>query len=178
MSGVFDELIKSIFYSKKEIHEALSDAIKGKLNLSISDFSNRSGISLSTLYKILSGEREPNMRTFMRIAETIREIEGKREEEKRERFIAVIGSRHVLNSIEKKEIKVDGKTVKIKEFSVTNFEEALISAIRSEREGASAVVCAPILSHTIERILSIPVTTIKPRGSVIRAVELAAKKSL
>ncbi len=39
-----------------------------------------------------------------------------------------------------------------------------------------ALVCAPIVSTTIERILHIPVATIQPQESVIRAIQLAAQK--
>jgi predicted transcriptional regulator len=38
-------------------------------------------------------------------------------------------------------------------------------------------VCAPILSSVIEQLVRIPVATIIPRGSVQRAIELAARKA-
>ncbi|MDO9516543.1 MAG: transcriptional regulator, partial [Methanosarcinaceae archaeon] len=44
------------------------------------------------------------------------------------------------------------------------------------REGAKAVVCAPIVSTTVEKILRIPVATIMPKNSMIEAIELAARK--
>jgi len=64
----------------------------------------------------------------------------------------------------------------IKEYAVTTVEETLIVAIQAEKEGASALVCAPIVSPTVEKIVNLPVTTIKPRASVSRAIEQAAKK--
>ena len=40
-----------------------------------------------------------------------------------------------------------------------------------------AIVCAPIVSTTIEKILRIPVVTIMPKNSVKEAIKLAAKKT-
>ena len=55
-------------------------------------------------------------------------------------------------------------------------EEAIIAAIKAERDGAKAVVCAPIVSSTIEKVLRIPVAIIMPRDSLFEAIELAARK--
>jgi predicted transcriptional regulator len=56
-------------------------------------------------------------------------------------------------------------------------EETIIASIKAERDGAQAVVCAPIVSPTIEKILRIPVATIMPKDSVMEAIKLAAKKT-
>lgn len=171
---VADELVTEIFVRDKELPEILATAIKQKLGMSIGEFSARSGIPASTLYKILSGERDPNMRTFRRILATIREIERGTTEQKK--FIAVIGARGVLDGIEKDEITFNNETIDIKEYAVTTIEEAIIAAIHAERDGASALVCAPIVSPTVEKIVRIPVATIRPTASVVKAIELAAKK--
>jgi len=42
-------------------------------------------------------------------------------------------------------------------------EEAIIAAIKAERDGAKALVCAPIVSTTVEKVLRIPVVSIMPR---------------
>jgi predicted transcriptional regulator len=55
-------------------------------------------------------------------------------------------------------------------------EEAIIAAIQAEKRGASALVCAPIVSPTVEKIVDIPVTTIKPDPGLMEAIKLAAKK--
>jgi predicted transcriptional regulator len=55
-------------------------------------------------------------------------------------------------------------------------EEAIIAAVNAERDGAKALVCAPIVSPTVEKILNIPVTTIIPKSSLIEAIELALRK--
>ena len=171
--SIANELVSEIFTSDEDLPFLLIKVIKQKMGLSIGEFSKRSGIPTSTLYKILSGERDPNLRTFRKVIKTIREIEEGGEEKK---FIAVIGSRGILDVIEKNEIVHEKEIIEIKEYAVTNMEEAIIAAINTEKDGASALVCAPIVSPTVEKIVNIPVTTIKPRSSVIQAIKLAAKK--
>lgn len=171
---VADDIVTAIFMHDKELTEIVAKAIKQRLGMSIGEFSEKSGIPVSTLYKILSGERDPNMRTFRRIITTVRELEGG--SAKKHKFIAVIGARGVLDVIDKNEISFNNETIAIKEYAVTTIEEAIIAAIHAERDGASALVCAPIVSPTVEKIVTIPVATIRPTTSVVRAIELAAKK--
>ena len=173
--GVAEELIADIFQQDKELHVVLSDVLKNKLRINVAKFSECAGVPQSTLYKILSGEREPNMKTFIKIVKAIRKIEEERGGKKR-RFIAVIAARSVLDGIEVRSVEVNGEKLDIKEYPATNIEDAIVSAVRAEREGAAAIVCAPILSPVVEKILQIPIITIKPRGSVINAIKAAARK--
>ena len=174
--SIADDIVADIFRHDKELPEILTKAIKQKLGMSIGEFSERSGVPASTLYKILSGERDPNLRTFKKILSTIKEIEGDYANDKH-KFIAVVGTRGVLDWIEKDTIRVGAeKTIDIKEYAVTGIEDAIIEAIKAERDGASALVCAPIVSSTVEKVVNIPVATIRPRSSVTRAIEFVAKK--
>ena len=50
-------------------------------------------------------------------------------------------------------------------------EDAIIAAVRAERDGALAIICAPIVAPTVEKIVSIPVSTVVPTNSIMRAVE-------
>jgi len=172
---IADDIVTEIFRYDKELPEILSKAIKQKLGVSIGEFSEKSGVPASTLYKILSGERDPNLRTFRRIINTIREIECA-ETNKKRKFIAIVCSRGCLDVLEKPTIKSGKDTFDIKEYAVTSMEEAIIAAIKAEQDGASALVCAPIVSSTVEKVVNIPVATIRPISSVARAVELVAKK--
>lgn len=174
--NIADYMVTEIFGHDKELPVVLTKTIKQKLGVSIGEFSKKSGIPASTLYKILSGERDPNLRTFRRILNTIRAVEGECAKNKK-KFIAVIGVRGVLDGIEKKTISIGPETIDIKEYAVTTIEEAIIAAIQSEKDGASALVCAPIVSPTVEKIVNIPVATIRPKSSVVRAIELVARKT-
>lgn len=92
------------------------------------------------------------------------------------KFIAVIAARPVLDNIRETKKKIGGNLCTIREYSATSIEEAIIAAVRAEQEGARALVCAPIVSPTVEKILSIPVATIMPRNSLIEAIERVSRK--
>jgi predicted transcriptional regulator len=168
-----EKVIKSAFESDEVFQKTLSIVIKEDLNLTAVDFAKKANIPPSTLYKILSGNRDPNIKTLRQIVKTIREI---KETSGGGDFIAVIAARSVLDNIVETKKKISGKLITIREYSATSMEEAIIAAVNAERDGAKALVCAPIVSPTVEKILSIPVTTIIPRNSLIEAIELALKK--
>ncbi len=167
-----DELIRAALESDEAFIKAFSRILKEELRTSAAEFSESSGIPASTIYKLLSGHREPNIKTLRQIVSVLRKMEGTEKTE----FIAVIAARPVLDYITEKKLKVKGKLLTIREYSATSMEEAIIAAIRAERDGARAVVCAPIVSTTIEKVLRIPVATIMPKDSLIEAIALAAKK--
>jgi len=170
---VASELIDSIIESDDAFRENLRRILKTELGMSIPEFCKSAGISQSTIYKILSEDREPNLRTVRQIIIAIKKIEGLQNEP----FIAVIVARSVLNKIEERRMKIGGKIITIREYPANSMEETIISAIKAERDGAVAVVCAPIVSSTIEKILRIPVAIIMPKESMIEAIKLAAKKT-
>ncbi|MBU4373347.1 MAG: helix-turn-helix domain-containing protein [Euryarchaeota archaeon] len=167
-----DELIKAAVESDEAFIKAFSRIIKEDLRMTAAEFSERSGIPPSTIYKLLSGHREPNIKTLRQIVSVLRKMEGTEKSE----FIAVIAARHVLDYITEKKLKVRGRLLTIREYSATSMEEAIVAAIKAERDGAKAVVCAPIVATTVEKVLRIPVATIMPKNSLIEAIELAAKK--
>ena len=167
-----DDLIKAAAESDEAFIKELRRIIKEEHHLSAADFSERSGIPPSTIYKLLSGHREPNIKTLRQIVKVLRKMEGTKKND----FIAVIAARPVLDNITEKKLKIGGHLLTIREYSATSMEEAIIAAIKAERDGAKAVVCAPIVSTTIEKVLRIPVATIMPRDSLFEAIELAAKK--
>jgi len=167
-----EDLIKAAVESDEAFMKEFARIIKEELRMTASEFSEKSGIPPSTIYKLLSGHREPNIKTLRQIVEVLRKMERTEKTE----FIAVIAARPVLDYISEKKLKVGGKLLTIREYSATSMEDAIVAAIRAERDGAKALVCAPIVSTTVEKVLRIPVATIMPRDSLIAAIELAAKK--
>ncbi len=168
---IADDVILAVFVSDEQFRNVLSRVIKDELGMTAIEFSKCASIPHSTLYKILSGHREPNVKTLRAIVRAIRELEG------RERnFIALIAARPVLDRITERQLLIGGESVVVREYAAATMEDAIIAAVRAERDGASALVCAPIVSPTVEKILSIPVATINPTSSIVRAIELAARK--
>ena len=167
-----DELIQAAVESDEAFIREFSRVIKEELRITAAEFSEKAGIPASTIYKLLSGHREPNIKTLREIVRVIRKMEGTDKAD----FIAVIAARPVLDMIIEKKLKIGDKLVTVREYSATSMEEAIVAAIRAERDGAKALVCAPIVSPTVEKVLRIPVTNIMPRDSLLEAIELAAKK--
>ncbi len=172
-----DNLIKALVESDEAFIKEFASIIKDELHITASEFSEKSNIPASTIYKLLSGHREPNVKTLRQIISVLRKLEGKDQPEgEKSGFIAVIAARPVLDLITEKKLKVGERLLTIREYSATSMEEAIIAAIKAERDGAKAVVCAPIVSTTIEKVLRIPVAIIMPRDSLFEAIELAARK--
>lgn len=168
-----DRLMRAALSSDEEFVTTLNDLLRHDLRVSVRELSEASGIAQSSLYKILHGKRSPNLSTLRAIIMAIRRFYRTGEGE----FIGLIVARPVLESIEERTAVVDAKRVKLREYPVHTMEDAIIAAVRAEREGAVAIVCAPIVSSVIEQLVHIPVATIIPRESVQRAVELAARKA-
>ncbi len=122
------------------------------------EFSKKAGIPYSTLYKVLKGKK-PSYETLVKVFKTL---------EAKKNFIALIASRYVLEDFKFDEV--------VKPYPVVTLEDAIVSAVRAEKDGAKAIVCAPILSGLVERMVDIPVVTMKPRDSILKAVEQALKK--
>ncbi|HEY9246332.1 MAG TPA: helix-turn-helix domain-containing protein [Candidatus Methanoperedens sp.] len=167
-----EDLIKAAVESDEAFIKEFGRILKEEQRMTAAEFSEKSGIPASTIYKLLSGHREPNIKTLRQIVAALRKMEGTEKTE----FIAVIAARPVLDYITEKKLKIRGRLLTIREYSATSMEEAIIAAIRAERDGAKAVVCAPIVSTTVEKVLRIPVATIMPRDSLMEAIELAARK--
>lgn len=163
---------KAAMQSDEKLRETLKEVLGG-LGWTIQELSKKAGVSPSTLYKIINEERSPSLDVLRKIHRTIREAEGLRSGN----FIALIVTRRVLDEIVERSIQIGTETVRIREYPAATVEDAIISAIRAERDGAVAVVCAPIVSPTIEKILDIPIATIVPKDSVTEAIKLAAMKS-
>jgi predicted transcriptional regulator len=165
-------LQKAAMESDPRFREVLHEVLE-ELGWTAKELSKKASVSPSTLYKIMNEDRTPSLEVLRKILKSVREAEGLRAGS----FIALIVTRRVLDEVVERSIQIEGESVRIREYPASTVEDAIVSAIRAERDGAVAVVCAPIVSPTIEKILDIPIATIVPRDSVTEAIKLAAKKS-
>lgn len=168
-----DQLSRAAITGDKEFSDLLRKSVKEDLHMDLRDFSKRAGIASSTIYKIISEGRAPNMRTLRAIINCVDEIEGGGVSD----FVAVIAARFVLDRIENRTFEIDGKSIQVREYPAATIEDVIIATIRAEEDGAKAIVCAPIVSSTVERVVHIPIVTIAPRESVFEAIRIAAKKA-
>lgn len=137
--------------------ECLERILKEK-GVSPAEFARRANIPRSTLYKILNGEN-PRYETLSKIFSALYE---------RKKFAALIAARYVLEGFSFDQ--------RVKVYPASTLEDVIISAVRAEKEGAGVIICAPIISGLIEKIVDIPVVTIKPRDSIVEAVNVALEK--
>ena len=160
------ELISGMLREEGGFQKALRNILNDELRMSANEFCRLTGISQSTMYKILEEKREPNLRTARAIYRAVRSLS----DTSKEQFIAIIASHQVLQNLNTV-IEVGGKPVVLREYPVSTVEDAIIAAVRAERDGALGVVCAPIVAPTVERILMIPVSPVIPAESIQNAVE-------
>ncbi len=159
-------LSKRIF--ETDFTTALNEELERK-NLSVKDLAELTGIPVSTLYKVTVGERDPRLSTVKKIVSVL--------EPGQEKFIAIIAARFLLDTLVARETDVNGKTFHIRGYSANSLEECIIAAARAEKDGASAIVCAPILASIVEKIVDIPVAMLRPDLSVVcEAITTVARK--
>jgi predicted transcriptional regulator len=167
-----EDLLWAAVEGDEAFRTELRRVLREELNMTARDFAKEAGLGESTVYKMLSGDRHPNLETLRRIVQAVQDIIGSQ----RGRFIALIVARSVIEDLAEELRALGLGDIEVREYSAFNLEEVIIQGVRAEREGAMALVCAPIVSTTIERILHIPVATIQPRESVLDAIALAASK--
>jgi len=168
-----DRLMRAALITDEEFVTTLNDLLRHDLRISVRELSEKSGIAQSSLYKIMHGKRSPNLSTLRSIIRALRQFYHVGAED----FIGLIAARPVLESVEERVADIDGHRMRVREYPVHTMEDAIVAAVRAEREGAIAIVCAPIVSSIIEQLVHVPVATIIPRESVQQAIELAARKA-
>jgi predicted transcriptional regulator len=144
-------LSKRIF--ETDFTTALNEELERK-NMSVKELADLTGIPVSTLYKVTMGERDPRLSTVKKIVSVL--------EPGRERFIAVIAAKFLLDSLDVRETGFQGSKVMIKGYSANSLEECIVAASRAEKDGASGIVCAPILASIVEKIVDVPVGMMRP----------------
>ncbi len=157
---------RRIFDTKFQV--ALEEELR-RQDMTIRELADKTGIPAPTLYKITSGERDPRLSTVKKIKEVLDPDMGS--------FIAVIAVKYLLDEVEGKEVQSGPDLIPVKGYGANSFEECIIAAIRAEKNGACAIVCAPILASLIEKIVDIPVAIIKPsHKSVNEAINSVSKR--
>jgi len=160
------DIVSSMLREEGGFQRAFRNMLDEELEMSLSEFCSTSGISQSTMYKILEEGREPNLRTIRQIIRALNVIIKSGDEN----FVAVIASSTFMESLPKT-MEVDSRKINIREYPISTVEDAIIAAVRAERDGALAIVCAPIIAITVKKILRIPVSPVMPLGSVLKALD-------
>ena len=142
---------RSIF--RQTLKQALEEALDRR-QMTLRELAELAGIPSATLYKITSGERDPRLSTLKAIVQALEPYD--------QDMIAIIAAKFLLDEIGAGSIDVNGRKIKIKGYTANTMEDCIVSAVRAEKEGASGIICAPLLATLIERIVDIPVVIVKP----------------
>jgi len=158
--------------SDEELAKELKKVL-GDMGMSASRFSKMSGIPLSTIKKILRGRGGVTLSTLRKILRAIELIEGKPVKP----FVAVIAAVTTLSKLRSLTLKLQDQVVTVKEYGVSTLDEAIKASLRAQSDGATAIVCAPIVAHLIKDVVSIPIVTLDVcYEDIERAVKTAAQK--
>jgi predicted transcriptional regulator len=159
-------LSKRIFHT--DFATALNEELEKK-DMTVKDLADVTGIPASTLYKVTLGKRDPRFSTVKKIVAAL--------EPEHNQFIAVIGAKFILDSIEFSEFGINGKVFAVRGYSANSLEECIIAAARAEKDGAAGIVCAPILASIVEKIVDIPVSMLHPDQVCVRdAIAIVSRK--
>lgn len=159
-------LSKRIF--ETDFTTALNEELERK-NMTVRDLAELTGIPVSTLYKVTVKARDPRLSTIRKIVSVL--------EPERQRFIAIIAAKFLLDSLETREIEYNGRKFGIRGYSANSLEECIVAASRAEKDGASGIICAPVLASIVEKIVDIPVGMLRPDHLVVNeAINAVVKK--
>ena len=157
---------KRIF--ETEFTAALNEELERR-NMTVKDLADLTGIPASTLYKVTMGERDPRLSTVKKIVSVL--------EPERKRFIAVIAAKFLLDAFETREVEWQGQKFAVKGYSAHSLDECIVAAARAEKDGASGIICAPILASIVEKIVDVPVGMLRPELSCVdEAIGAVLKK--
>ena len=162
-----DDLVSAMLRDEGAFQRAFRNILEDELHLSLNEFCRLSGVSQSTMYKILEEQREPNLRTVRQIYKALKNLYARGDS----KFVAVIAAPMFMSGLPRTLEMAGAGLVEVKEYTVSNVEDAILAAVRAERDGALAIICAPIVAETIIKISRIPVYTVKPMDSVIQILE-------
>ena len=96
LTDPINRLMRAALLSDQEFVRALNQIMKNDLRISVRELSEKSGIAQSSLYKILHGQRSPNLSTLRSVVDALRQFERSGEGE----FIGLIAARPVLDIVQ------------------------------------------------------------------------------
>lgn len=154
---LYRDLIEKIMVSNEKFILELKKILMEK-NMTALDFSKKTNIPESTLYKILSDPKKDfRISTLRQIVNKIKDME---ERKLKGYTIGIITTRDALDYINKY-IKVKEKTIKIKGYSANTIEEEIIQGISAQKDGVKGIICGPVAANTMEKVVDIPVISIR-----------------
>jgi predicted transcriptional regulator len=173
MSAVH-KLMRAMMEDADAFPAALRAVLKDDLKVSVVEFADASGIPQPTIYKLLSGEHEPNLRTVRMCVRAIIALEGARPDG----FVAVIAPPSTLARLACDRIGREAGAA-VRTYSAATVEDAIVAGVWAEREGALSIVTGPLEAGYVGRAVTVDVHTAEPteplESTVRRAAEAAGR---
>lgn len=166
------KLMRAILEDADAFPTALRSVLKEDLKVSVVDFAEASGIPQPTIYKLLSGEHEPNLRTVRLCVRAILALEGQRSGG----FVAVVAPPAALSRMSVAKLSEECGSP-IKEYPAATVEDAIVSGVWAERDGALAIVTNSLEGGYLRRAVTIDVHTPDPTEGLEAAVRRAAERA-
>ncbi len=163
------KLMRALLEDADAFPAALRAILREDLQVSVAEFAQVSGIPQPTLYKILSGEHEPNLRTVRLCVRAIIALEGTNERG----FVAVVAPAATLGRIDVGSAAGE-VAVRLKEYPAASVEDAIVAGVWAEREGALAIVTGPLEASYLRRLTTLAVISPEPDEPFAAAVRRAA----
>jgi len=91
-------------------------------------------------------------------------------------LMGIITTKEALDYISKS-VKVKEKTIKIKEYPANTIEEEIIQGINAQKDGVKGIICGPVAATTLEKVVDIPVISIRfEKKLLLKCIENMANK--
>ena len=168
--GAVHKLMRAMMEDADAFPAALRAILKEDLKVSVVEFAEASGIPQPTIYKLLSGEHEPNLRTVRMCVRAIIELEGGRADG----FVAVVAPPATLSRLALDRLGRESGGV-IRPYSAGSVGDAVVAAVWAEREGALAIVTGALEAGYVRRAVTVDVHTAEPHEPLEAAVRRAAE---
>jgi predicted transcriptional regulator len=163
------KLMRAILEDADAFPAALRTVLKDDLKVSVVDFAEASGIPQPTIYKLLSGEHEPNLRTVRLCVRAIMKLEGQRVGG----FVAIVAPPATLSRLPLDRLKRDCASP-LREYPAATVEDSIVSGVWAERDGALAIVAGALEAGYLRRAVTIDVHTADPNEALEAVVRRAA----
>ncbi|HEY6098218.1 MAG TPA: helix-turn-helix domain-containing protein [Anaeromyxobacter sp.] len=168
--GAVHKLMRAMMEDANAFPTTLRAILKEDLQVSVVEFAQASGIAQPTIYKLLSGEHEPNLRTVRLCVRAILALEGG----KANGFVAVVAPPATLARLERDRIAKETGTP-VKAYAAATVEDAIVAGVWAEREGAIALASGPLEAPYLRRAVTIDVHVPDPNEGLEAAVRRAAE---
>jgi predicted transcriptional regulator len=172
MDLLIQRLINAALRSDAEFGKEFKKALMIS-GIKLRDFSNISGIPLSTLKKVVSGKSSIRICTLRAIINGFKNVY---QENYKDGFIAFLATRQVVERILSSR-ELASLNIKVKGYPVNTLDDVYKAAMKAVRDGAKAIVAAPIVSQMLQDFIDTPLVSVNVcENDIVQSIKIAASQ--